>query len=306
MRLDYYNYIELTELDLQDEPWSLGFDAYDVIDIFSIRRGEARPYDFFDDVQLSITYELDRDLRVTKRNVYIFMDWLGDIGGLAGSLYALFGAAVAIFQYKIVYSYIGNNTFLIPNGEDKGRTSSVKPNDDKEINEKSRGTHPDNPEYKKIPISFCGSIKLSLQRLLFSCKCCMSRRDKLAHMADHSVKNELQVVEWIKFKRITEAAILEMISPEKLAQLQRDYEYKVLKIKEEDETPEGDNERFNTTNAHEALQKQDQNMENAVVSFSSERDNLGLAQNNEEQKQERESRKEAVFLPPINQELDDA
>ena len=35
------------------------------------------------------------------------MDWLGDIGGLAGSLYALFGALVIIFQYKIVYSFIG-------------------------------------------------------------------------------------------------------------------------------------------------------------------------------------------------------
>ena len=49
-------------------------------------------------------------------------------------------------------------------------------------------------------------------------------------MAVHSVKDELQIVEWVKFKRITEAAILDMISPEKLAQLQRDYEFKVLKI----------------------------------------------------------------------------
>ena len=55
-------------------------------------------------------------------------------------------------------------------------------------------------------------------------------------MAVHSVKDELQIVEWVKFKRITEAAILDMISPEKLAQLQRDYEFKVLKIQDEDET----------------------------------------------------------------------
>ncbi len=68
MRLELYNYIEITELDLQDEPWSLGFsDAIDVFNIFNIRQGETRPYDFFDEVQLSITFELDRDKKVIYR-----------------------------------------------------------------------------------------------------------------------------------------------------------------------------------------------------------------------------------------------
>ena len=236
MRLDYYKYIDLTELKLQDEPWSLGFDTVETIDIFSIRQGEVRPYDYFDSVQLSITFELDRDLRVVKRNVYIFMDWLGDIGGLAGSLYALFGALVIIFQYKIVYSFIGQNTFLIRDGEERvppQDTASVRPSSTQ--SKEGRDQTKENG-LKKIPIGFCGAIKLSLQRLLFDCACCKSRRDKLSHMAVHSVKDELQIVEWVKFKRITEAAILDMISPEKLAQLQRDYEFKVLKIQDEDET----------------------------------------------------------------------
>ena len=145
------------------------------------------------------------------------MDWLGDIGGLAGSLYALFGALVIIFQYKIVYSFIGQNTFLIRDGEERvppQDTASVRPSSTQ--SKEGRDQTKENG-LKKIPIGFCGSIKLSLQRLLFDCACCKSRRDKLSHMAVHSVKDELQIVEWVKFKRITEAAILDMISPEKLA-----------------------------------------------------------------------------------------
>ena len=56
-----------------------------------------RPYDFKDDVQIAITYEFSRDLRQLKRKVYSIMDWLGDIGGLAGSLYALLGVIVLVF-----------------------------------------------------------------------------------------------------------------------------------------------------------------------------------------------------------------
>lgn len=75
--------------------------------------GEQRPYDFEDSVQLALTFELDRDLKVIKRKVYSLMDWLGDLGGLSGSLYALFAALVIIFQYKIVYFYLATKTFLV-------------------------------------------------------------------------------------------------------------------------------------------------------------------------------------------------
>ena len=56
-----------------------------------------RPYDFKDDVQIAITYEFSRDLRQLKRKVYSIMDWLGDIGGLKASLFALFSTIVLIF-----------------------------------------------------------------------------------------------------------------------------------------------------------------------------------------------------------------
>ena len=54
-------------------------------------------YDFDDNVQLALTYELSPHLNVVHRYVYGFLDLLGDVGGLAGSLKALFFAMVIVF-----------------------------------------------------------------------------------------------------------------------------------------------------------------------------------------------------------------
>ena len=72
------------------------------------------------------------------------MDWLGDIGGLAGSLYAIFGAVVIVFQYKVAYFYVAQQTYMIRENEEKlvSRTHKAE-------------------ELKQIPINSLGSIKLS-------------------------------------------------------------------------------------------------------------------------------------------------
>ena len=74
--------------------------------MFKVVRGPNRMYDFDDNVQLAVTYELNRDLRIIKRTVYNFLDLLGEIGGLAGALHAGFTVTVLVFQYRSVTSYI--------------------------------------------------------------------------------------------------------------------------------------------------------------------------------------------------------
>ena len=49
---------------------------------------------------------------------------------------------------------------------------------------------------KRIPISFWASIKLSFLRLCKCCSCFENRRDKLSHLADKLVKEELKIVRW--------------------------------------------------------------------------------------------------------------
>jgi len=68
---------------------------------------------------MAITYELNRDLTIIRRQVFTFLDWLGAIGGLAGALKALFGLLIIVFQYKASIAYVGNHTYQIKEGEDK-------------------------------------------------------------------------------------------------------------------------------------------------------------------------------------------
>jgi len=53
-------------------------------------------YDYDTPVHMGVTYELNRDLKIIRRKVYGFLDLLGDIGGLSGSLYSIFFAAIIV------------------------------------------------------------------------------------------------------------------------------------------------------------------------------------------------------------------
>ena len=119
LRSDVYNTVELTELLLNDMYDT--FSENDDLMMFKVSSGALRLYDFPDNVQLAITYELSQDLTIIRRTVYNILDLLGDIGGLAGALRALFTVAVIIFQYKAVIGYVGQHTYLIRDGDEKNR-----------------------------------------------------------------------------------------------------------------------------------------------------------------------------------------
>ena len=49
--------------------------------IFAIKPLTMRPYEYFDDVHIAITFEFDLNLYRIDRDTYSLLDWLGDIGG---------------------------------------------------------------------------------------------------------------------------------------------------------------------------------------------------------------------------------
>ena len=124
LRQDQTYYIQMTELNLDDEIFSVS-SSQEKLMMFSVVQGPLRMYDFEDDVQLAITYEFARDLQVIRRKVYSFLDWMGDIGGLAGALHATFAAAIIVFQYKAVISYVSNHVFLIRDGDELDSVAKV-------------------------------------------------------------------------------------------------------------------------------------------------------------------------------------
>ena len=99
MRTEYVHSIQVTELDLSDEIWDIGSSS-EVDHSFLIDYNTAqRPYDFFDNIQTAIAFEMNLDLKRIDRSIYSFLDFLGDIGGLAGSLHAFAGVAVGLLMY---------------------------------------------------------------------------------------------------------------------------------------------------------------------------------------------------------------
>ena len=96
MKTEYYHYVELKKLELTDKIMSIGFDT-EVHHLFDTFEGTLRVWDFPGDVHTAITFELNRDLMTINRKVYGILDWLSDVGGLAGALIAAFSVFVMIF-----------------------------------------------------------------------------------------------------------------------------------------------------------------------------------------------------------------
>ena len=117
LKTEYYNYIDLSKLELTDRIFSIGFET-DIHYLFDASAGTFRLWDFPGDVHTAITYELNRDLRTIKRKVYGVLDFLGDVGGLAAALMGLFKLGIRIFQYKTTINYVGNFLYLIRDGDE--------------------------------------------------------------------------------------------------------------------------------------------------------------------------------------------
>ena len=94
--------------------------------IFRVEEFGKRPHNDNDDVMIALTFEMNLDMIVIDRQVYSSLDWMGDIGGLSGALYSTFAAAIIIFQYKAVISYVSNHTFLIRDGDERDSVSKVQ------------------------------------------------------------------------------------------------------------------------------------------------------------------------------------
>jgi len=100
-RQEFSNNVEMTELELQDfKLMQIGHITEFETQIFSVSESKTRPYEYPDNVHLSISYEFKLDLYRVERDVYNFLDLLGDIGGLRDALFII-GFCVLFMQTVI-------------------------------------------------------------------------------------------------------------------------------------------------------------------------------------------------------------
>ena len=222
MRIDQYNYIKLTKLDLSDNIGSVA-SSPEIYNMFIVEPGPTRLYDFPypDTTQLAITYELSRDLNIIRRKVYGVLDYLGDLGGLAGALRGLFTVIVLIFQYKVVLNYVSNHTFLIRDGDERSNVPGA-------IEHSADGE--ERVTLKRIPVGFFGGVWLSLQRI-FSCFTrCHTNRDKFSHAADRMVKEELKIVGWVQHMRCQKLAMKKLFTEQQWKEIELEAKFRTLAI----------------------------------------------------------------------------
>ena len=64
------------------------------------------------------------------------------------------------------------------------------------------------------------------------CKCCTTRKDRLVLAANKMVKEELKIVRWVQFMRVTEFAMRRLFTKEELDAIKDEAEFKVLAFSE--------------------------------------------------------------------------
>ena len=90
---------------------------------------------------------MSENLWTIQRRVYGILDLLGDVGGLAGSLYTLFFALIIVFQYKAALTYVSQHTYQIRDGDEN-------PDSTPEIQKNPRVYNDGSRDWKRLPLSF--------------------------------------------------------------------------------------------------------------------------------------------------------
>ena len=105
MRMEFVNHIQTTQLELYDSI-PLGELFPQNKKIFSVVPGEARPYEFFDNNHVVVSFEVSLDRIKIQRFVFSFLDWLGDVGGLLEILFISFSLIYMVFHYQTFEEYL--------------------------------------------------------------------------------------------------------------------------------------------------------------------------------------------------------
>ena len=75
-------------------------------EIFGIVPSGERPYEFYDEMHVSIVYEMSLDRVRIQRNVFSLLDWIGDVGGLFEAMFIFFSIIIAAYHYKTFEIYM--------------------------------------------------------------------------------------------------------------------------------------------------------------------------------------------------------
>ena len=96
--------------------------------VFKIAETIKRPYEFTNNVHISVTIEVDLDLHVIERQVYNILDWIGDVGGLGEGCFFISYTILGIIHFGALDNMIISELFHIDKSIEDTKSPSNSPN----------------------------------------------------------------------------------------------------------------------------------------------------------------------------------
>ena len=92
--------------------------------VFKFQEVNKRPYEFDNEVHISITFEMDLDLHVIRRQVYNILDWIGDVGGLGEGCFFISITLLGVIHFGALDNMIISELFRVSKArEEDGDTT---------------------------------------------------------------------------------------------------------------------------------------------------------------------------------------
>ena len=93
-----------------------------------------RPYEFFDDVHTSVSFEFDLDFYRIDRETYNTLDWFSDLGGLYEALVIVLTIIYGLVHYHAFRDYLVSKVYKPPSRNDqrKNKQNSMDESTDNE------------------------------------------------------------------------------------------------------------------------------------------------------------------------------
>ena len=125
------NKLKIDDITMLDEYMDLGGFSEESRTVFRSENIGFRPMEFDVFSHMGVVYEMDFDMRSYHRRVYTILDWLSDVGGLSGALFAAFGAICRILTFNGLHCFLIESLYKRKQLEHKNtnETNSSSDND---------------------------------------------------------------------------------------------------------------------------------------------------------------------------------
>ena len=106
LRQESVNEIGIVHVNMQDKYLQFGEQTAENAKVFTSRFAGFRPMEYGTLPQFGVVFEMNHNLKTYQRTIYSFLEWLSEIGGLYGALYAIFSVVLKLIQYRAIDYFI--------------------------------------------------------------------------------------------------------------------------------------------------------------------------------------------------------